>query len=270
MARERVNARFLPGVRARPARPADGGAAGPRRGGQRAPCHPGADDARGGAGAGAGPCRRDAARPLRQGHRARHQPLPQQVVREDAAGRAGRRAFGAELRRRRRPRPADGGDARLRRRRPRRAPRGSALRADLPGLSPHRRRRRRDRRSGKERARHRLRRRRRARPRRERQGGSPRPRLRRAPALRRRPRRRARDPDGAVRPRRPRAHRRVGAIAQLRLRRAPRPGRARRRGRRGRPRRGRLNGSRSSWRWRAKKASRCRSPPRSMLSSPGA
>ena len=55
-------------------------------------------------------------------------------------------------------------------------------------------------------------------------------------------RRAARDADGPVGPRRPRAHRLLAAIAQLRLRRAPRPGRLARGGRRRQARRGRLHG----------------------------
>ena len=77
------------------------------------------------------------------------------------AARAARHPVGAELRRGRGARPADGGDSRRARREDRRRARARARLGDVPALSFDRRARRRDRRRGQERARHRRRHRRR-------------------------------------------------------------------------------------------------------------
>ena len=178
-----------------PARRRAGGrasASAPTRGLERLRRDPAGDsragDARGGRAASPRRCRAAAARRLRQGHRARRRPLHDRGLAEAAPGWPTRDPLRAELRRRRRRRPADRGDAGrapTRRWRARFARRCSG--PNLQALSFDRRARRRDRRRGQERAGDRLRRRGGARARRQRRRGADRARLRRAAGASARP-----------------------------------------------------------------------------------
>ena len=137
---------------------------------------------------------------------------------------------GAFICRRRRCRPADRGNPRLRRRGARPFALPPAAWAQPAPLPFDRRPRRRNRRRGQERARDRLRRRHRTPPRPERVSGAGRPRLCGTAPVWRRLRRPRPDADGTFRPGRPRADLLVGSVAQLRFRPGAGTGRERRRG----------------------------------------
>ena len=168
----------------------------------------------------------NAARRLRQGHRARQRPSRHRGAARDRARRRARRVVRSVVRARCRDRSSHRGDDR-RARRDRVAPRAHARPRRLPALCQRRSDRRRARRCGEERLRHRLRHGGGRGPRRKRARRHHVARLRRADAPRRRARRAIRDADGTLRSRRSRADRDQHELAQFRAR-LMRWGRARR------------------------------------------
>ena len=192
-----------------------------------------------------------------------------EVIAREQRRRAAGDPVGPELRRRRGARAAGGGDARGARRDHSGGARARARLGGVAALSFERRARGRDRRRRQERARHRRRHRRRPRARRQRGGGAGDARLRRAVPLRPRVRRAPGDADRLVRARRPDPHLLERAVAQL-FASASRSARAIRAARRAASWPKASSPRRCCSRWRTRRASRCRSPPRWPPSSPAA